>query len=185
MAFLLSLSETDVLAGAFRSQLAQVTPDGDFAPAAQAEIDPIPTYARWCEVRRARARVEAGNGRVELAAQETLALELRIRGLMEREIAEILSVSTPTAHRRWRALLEEITAELGAAPELASPASRIPACLLCGQRPRARLAARRRRVYGGWKVLAPEKQSSLCRECTPQDRLHLLVAAPGGEHEGA
>ena len=42
------------------------------------------------------------------------------------------------------------------------------ACLRCGDRPRARQPAVRRRVRGGWEEIKPERLGSLCLECRDQ-----------------
>lgn len=174
LVFLLSLSVEEALAESerFRSCLAQVTADGDLAPAAPAELDPIPTFARWSEVRRARFRVVKGR----LEAQ---VIDLRLAGFTEREVAEQLGISDTTVHRQFRARLDDIIELLGGvvAREDDERTSMVPACMVCAARPRARLAARRRRVRGGWKVLTPERLSSLCRECTPEERRDRLVPA--------
>jgi hypothetical protein len=171
--FLLGLTEHQALGedAVFRSCLADVTEDGHSASTSHAEWDPVPTYARWSEVRRARAR--AAQSKLDAAI-----VDLRARGYTEREIGEQLDVSQPTVHRHFRARLREIIAELGGVLEPEERTSTVSACLVCAQRPRTRLAAVRRRVRGGWKTVTPERYSSLCVECTPPERLHLLVHPP-------
>lgn len=163
----------DIDVGTFRDSLAQVTPDGEHASSSSADLDPIPAYARYAEVDRARRRVVRDD--VARAAQETLALELRLQGLREGEIAEILSVSTPTAHRRWHALLDAIAAELGGTVEFEEAMSVVPACLRCGANARARIPARTWRSASGRRMQVDERQSSLCEACLEDARLKRLA----------
>lgn len=176
LAFLLSLSALDVELddGELRSCLGHVTADGDFAPSAHGEI-PIPLYVRWCEVKRARARVEADRDRIIKAAEASLALDMRLQGYREREIAEALAISTPTAHRRWHALLDTIADELGGTIADEQASSTIPACLRCGEAPRARIPARTWRSASGRRMETAERQSSLCEPCLENARLKRLA----------
>jgi DNA-binding transcriptional ArsR family regulator len=171
--FLLGLTEHQALGedASFRSCLADVTEDGHSSSTSHAEFDPVPTYARWSEVQRARARVAQSK-------LDSAIVGMRAQGFTEREISEQLDVSQPTVHRHFRARLNEIVAELGGVLAPEDRTSTVSACLLCAQRPRTRLAAVRRRVRGGWKILAPERYSSLCVQCTPPERLHLLLHPP-------
>lgn len=94
-------------------------------------------------------------------------LVMRAQGHTEAEIAAAVGMSLSTTRRRFQASLNAIISELGGNPGPA-PADLdrgVAACMTCGQRPRARLAARRRRIKGGWKTMAPERQSSLCEIC--------------------
>lgn len=178
LAFLLSLRERDVEGEdgelELRSGLGHITADGEFARSVSGEI-PIPLYVRWSEVHRARARVEADETRITDAAEKSLALDLRLQGYREREIADLLSVSQVTANRRWHAALNAIAEELGGivAPEHAS--STIPACLHCGTNPRARLPARSWRSASGRRMHSPARTSSLCESCLEDARLRRLA----------
>lgn len=167
--FLLSLDSDEAVEedSRFRSCLAQITPDGELAPSTSAEYDPVPTFARWSEVHGARYRV------MKSKLGEAV-LELRLAGYTERELAPVLGISQPTVHRHFRARLAEIIVELGGVVELDERTSSVPACLLCAQRPRARLAARTMKVAGRKRLIA-ERQSSLCRDCHPSPE--LLVPA--------
>lgn len=172
--FLLGLTEHQALSedAVFRSCLADITEDGHSSSTSHAEFDPVPTYARWSEVHRARLRAipEAIDRRI---------VDMRARGFTEREISQRLDVSQPTVHRHFRARLRDVIAELGGVVEPEDTTSVIPMCLLCGQRPRAVLARVTRKRRGmAPKVLLEERHSSVCVECTAPERLHLLVHPP-------
>lgn len=95
------------------------------------EYDPVLLIARWHDVRAARERV--------VTTKEAAAvLEQRLAGGTEREVGQALGVSDSTVHRRFRATVEEILAELGAhAGPLETPAySRTALCIACARAPR-------------------------------------------------
>jgi hypothetical protein len=174
--FLLGLTERQALSedAVFRSCLANVNQDGFSPSTAHTEWDPIPTYARWSEVHRARLRAIPEGLELDRAI-----VDLRARGFTEREIGEQLDVSQPTVHRHFRARLRAIIDELGGVLEPEDRTSIVSACMVCGARPRARLAAVVRKRSGrAPKEVRPERYSSLCVDCTPAERLHLLVQPP-------
>jgi hypothetical protein len=140
----------------------------------------VPTYARWCEVRAAQRRVRGR--KLDAAAAERAALEaqLRAQGYSESEVAELADASSSSVGRRFKATLTEILDELGVVDDDAgeTPAlSRIALCLLCGQRPRARAAAVRRRVRGGWRTVVAERELGVCARCALPEV--SLVGGPG------
>jgi hypothetical protein len=114
------------------------------------------TIARWNDVQRAKAIVE---GHRDLSA-----VELRADGYSEDVIALHLEVDRSTVNRQVRAGVQELLDVLGRGipPDLAE--SRLPACLNCGERPRAKYT---------------ERLASLCFECLPDERKLLVLIAAG------
>jgi len=98
-------------------------------------------------------------------------LLLRANGVTEREAAEAAGLDRMTARRHFRATIDAIADELGGVPEpLEDRVSRAPACMKCGQRPRARLDEMKRKQRGKPpKVIKPERPSSLCMECLTEE----------------
>jgi hypothetical protein len=170
VAFLLSLAHRDAIDedACQPDSLSRCTQDGPGSPTTHAEWDPLFAIAEWNDVRAAKERV-LERGRM---AEAELALELRVHGHTNGEIAELLRSSAATAWRRAGALLEMILDELGGEAEPPAPAkSQVEACLICALRPRARLRARYRYVRGRGKVVSrPERQSALCEVCLPEAR---------------
>lgn len=169
---LLSLSHEDAIDddATQPDSCAHFSEDGHSAATAHEQFDPIFTIARWWDVRRARDRVV----RTKL---EQEVVQLRVAGFGEHELAGLLGLSRATARRRFRASIDEILHELGGEPDQAERVSIPSACLRCASRPRARLAPVTRRHGRGRRTLRPERPSSLCEPCTPEDRRHLLVHA--------
>ncbi len=138
----------------------------------------IPTVARWSEVQRARERVIRRKARADAGRREVEALELVARGYTQQEAAAIAETSQPTVSRRVRTGLREILAELGG--EAAGPAettSHLELCLACGERPRARVPAVRRKRPGMEPLeLRPERPIGLCVRCA--SAVEVFAVAP-------
>lgn len=124
--------------------------------------DELFVIARWWDVMRASARITTDKQTGEIAV-------LRARGYTEEEVGRMLGLSQPTVHRRFRASLKELLLVLGEFHDDLERESRIPACLTCGQRPRVRLAAIKRRVKGGWRTVQEERQAGVCAVCLRED----------------
>jgi len=182
VAYLLALERWDAIEddASQPDSCALLNPDGPLSGTTHVEWDPIFTIARWHDVQRARRAVIARRMRVddvELAVIvfEQRVLQLRALGLSEREVGELLGVDRLFARRRFGAAIADVLEELGGEALDEERLSTVPACMVCAERPRARLAEQRRKVRGGWKILKPERLSSLCAECTPAERRHRLV----------
>ncbi len=171
--YLLSLEREDAIGDDVSqpNSVSRFTADGFSAPTAT-EQDRVMTIARWNDVQDAKSRA----GRERLGKLEKLLMAMRVLEFTEREIADWFGVSQWTVHMKWRASLDEILLELGGAagpPE--NRTSAVSACLQCALHPRARVAERRKRIRGGWKITRHERQSSLCRLCTPEHLRPQLV----------
>lgn len=183
--YLLSLTRGDAIEDdeGYVDSCARFSADGNLASTTHAEWDPLMTIARWNDVHGARARViaqrmEAASCNPREIQFETVILILRARGHTEEEIAERTGLHRLAARRRFTAATNAILEELGGevlVDEDDMP-STVPACMRCARRPRARVQERRRRIRGGSRILAPERLSSLCVQCTPEDQLKHLVA---------
>lgn len=165
VAFLLSLTRDDAIDedASQADSLSRCTPDGPGSTTSHEEWDPVFTIARWNEVHAAKACIV--KTKVELAV-----LELRVGGHTEQELADHLGIHRLAGRRRFGASLDELLELLGgeALPD-DSPAAAEDACLSCALGPRVRLRAKRRRVRGGWKVIRPERQAAVCRDCLRED----------------
>jgi hypothetical protein len=171
VAWLMSISRRDAIGfDAYpRSQVARFSPGGHAHTAVDPTISPVPTIARWHDVRAARERVVTDH-------RDRILIFLRTLEFTEREVAEFFELSKSAIHQRFRARFDDILAVLGGAATPPERTSQVSACMRCGERPRVRVAARRRRVRGGWFTIAPERLGSLCWECWPPDNRDVLIA---------
>jgi AraC-like DNA-binding protein len=134
--YLLSLSPQQARDASVRwaDSVGSMSADGPAGSSAGGEHDPVLLIARWHDVRAARRRVIA---RKEAHAAEAEAiLALRLAGATTRAVAGVVGLSYPTVHRRFRATVDEVLAELGADVSGTEATSRVAACLMCGTRPR-------------------------------------------------
>jgi hypothetical protein len=168
VAYLLSLSRSQARDESVRWSDSVGSLSHDDLPATTStEFAPVLLIARWRDVHGARATVvarkraeaareldAAAREAVEQGLAETWAIvAARLAASPERAIAAALGLSDTTVHRRFRASLEEILAELGGSAVPETPASsRVSACLVCAERPRARSAD-------------DDRQLSTCVEC--------------------
>jgi hypothetical protein len=158
VAWLLSLTRTDAIEhDAPSSHLGQ--PDG-----AGEGGHRIPTLARWAEVHGVKRRVVCRR-------RDALAAELVARGYTQPEVAELLDSSQPTIHRRFKASVRDILAELGGeADDVADAPARPSMCLRCGVRPRARVAPIYLKVRGqAPRQVSPERELGVCALCAVDD----------------
>lgn len=131
----------------------------------------LPVVARWQDVHAAKARVLARKG-----AEAMRLVELRAQGRSEEEIAKEVGLERSAVRRRVMATTRDVLDELGgeSAGEVLA-LSHPTLCMRCGQRPRARWAAVKKRVKGGWRTVTPERQASFCAECVHPDVRAQLV----------
>lgn len=130
------------------------------ASAASLGVDDAPLIARWHDVRRVRGQVIDGK------AEDARVLALAEVEVDQREIAAATGLSQATVSRRIRATVDEILSGLGGELVEEKMTSSVSACLRCGDRPRTRIPAVRRRIRGrGMVEVRPERQAALCAEC--------------------
>jgi Homeodomain-like domain len=161
IAFLLSLQTHDealehaVKLASSLGKLANESSSAGFCP----DENDVPFIAMWAEVHAAKNRI--------VANKEHLAItQLHLQGYSDEEIATAVGVGRVTIWRRRRATLQEILDMLGGEAEPLMPLDHIDLCLMCGQRPRARVMRRMRRWTGSrWKVKTVERPSSSCEAC--------------------
>jgi hypothetical protein len=128
----------------------------------------IPTLARWSEVHAAKERVVRRR-------RDAIAAELLAQGYVQAEVASLLETSQQTVSRRFRATLREILDELGGPRSSEDASSRVPLCLICGRRPRARAAAVTRNTLGGVQVLRAERDVAVCDGCGDSSFVRVLT----------
>jgi hypothetical protein len=131
---------------------------GQFSTSA-GEEQPLPLVVRWHDVHLARHRVRAA-----LSAEHDRAVELRVNGATEEEVADRLDVSEATARRRFISTIDAILAELGGELVDTEAPSKPSACLECGQRPRCRVVTYGPKLRGKPRPRS-ERQAALCTEC--------------------
>jgi hypothetical protein len=157
--FLLSLTHEQAIdLDAFPRDSCAGLSDDDISSGGGGDDEPLYVIARWTDVQRVK--------RLVVREKESLAvLQLRTSGFSESEIARLSGRDRLAVRRRWHATVDEILERLGGAREDDSVVSIVSACLKCGLHPRVRLAAVKRRVRGGWKVIQDERQASVCAGC--------------------
>ncbi len=170
---LLAMTEAEAIAlsGGLESGLGRLSATGKPSGSSGDDEPAISLYARWKEVTDAAAAVvERGDARrardddASTAAHLDM-LRLRGKGLTVREVADRVKVSSASAHRWAGTLLDAIVVELGGEP-FDGGRSIVPACMKCGEYPRARVAPVLRRGRVGQRLVAePERLSSLCAAC--------------------
>ena len=150
-----------------RDSLAGLTTNGPSTH--QAGDGELPAIVRWHDIQAARRRITDGK-------HAQYVLEHACQGESTREIARAVGVSHMTVHRRFKASLDELLAELGA-DSVDEALSILPTCLIggCGG-PRVRLEPVLRRVKGGWKTVLPERVASVCAEHLRPDFVGRLAA---------
>jgi hypothetical protein len=158
VAFLLSLSERD--AREHDECIASCAASwGATATSPSADEHTLPIYLRWLDVRRARAVALAA-----ASAEHAQIAQLRVNGRTEQQIAAWLNMSDSTVRRRFTGTLDGILEALGGELAETEAAPRVPLCLICAARPRARavtLGPKRR----GQPRPRHERQLAICREC--------------------
>ena len=172
--FLLSLShdqalELDATPADSCSQLTGKDEPGKGKSKSKSAEVSLPVVVRWADVQRAKRQL--------VAHKEGLALvQLRAAGYSESELARLTGRDRLAVRRKWRVTVDEIIDQLGG-PEPADTGvtSRVSACIRCGEKPRVRLGAVKRRVRGGWKVVQEERQASVCEDClAPEFHARML-----------
>lgn len=134
----------------------------------------LPVLLRWHDVHAARRKIAGGK-------MQTLVLRLRGHGYTQREIAAVFEEPKTTMRRRYDATVTEIVKFLGQVDDEDLHPT-INACLICGVRPRVRLAAEFRiRKNGRKREIHPERPSTVCELCLSPvlGRMVLVV-----DHQG-
>jgi hypothetical protein len=132
---------------------------GATATSPSADEDDLSLGLKWLDVQRAQAAAlaEASAAHAQIAA-------LRVNRRTEEQIAAWLNMSDSTVRRRFTSTLDAILDALGGELAETAAAQRVPLCLMCGDRPRARIV-----TYGPKRRGQPrqrhERPTAICREC--------------------
>lgn len=184
--FLLALNQkqAEELSEGFVDSVAHLAEDPDVRGGA-GEDSGVLVIARWRDVHEARDRARARAEPYIAPEDVDRIVALSVHGYTQREIADQVEISQATVHRRIRGMLDLILEELGGEAEPAvEQLDRPTMCLICGDRPRARLRERFVRRRGeGWVVARPERQLSVCAECVSDELRDELVIQQTGAAE--